>query len=186
MKILIVLANGHLYDSTGNPLPNSDNDGAIHRFKAMTKDLSPTEDVIIIGCGGFTAHSPDQSTPEVRNPLYVQFNERLEKQKSPWWPQMIPGLPVWGTRREIYWSLKLVSLQIQEGAHEVRIGVSNSIFHVMRAWIYGWLFKPKGWKIKIIRSDHEMGKGSNFSEFLKFGDAILTVFTSMIGCKRID
>lgn len=99
---------------------------------------------------------------------------------------MIPGLPVWGTRREIFWSLKLARLKIPEGKHEVHIGVSNSIFYVMRAWIYGQLFKPKGWKIKIIRSNHEMGRRADLSEFLKFCDAVLTVFTSSIGYNRVN
>ena len=189
-KVVLVLAYGDLFNDNGlsHMSPNADQDGAVMRFRATLEHISPREtNAVIIATGGYTRQSPSVPVPERRVPLADQFHLWARQQQSDWQKRIECDGRYWGHRSEILAGIKLAK---ENGASpkdkvDIRVGTSDNWCHYLRVKLYVWLYKPWRWKMKVIRSKHQLNTLEKAGEVLKLLDSLFTLLLYPLGIRRI-
>jgi len=182
----ISLALGDLYSRDGvgpliHPL-----DGAIARFRALTRAINPLEPHIIVCSAGYCRQDPTRPQPHRHVSLAGQLAKYVRKEEGVWVNDLVSKPLCWSTRSEVRVGIKLAQrLGFAKKEEKVTVMVASNFSHLFRIWLYTELYTPGNWKVRLVRAHHKFSLVSHLLEFPKIIRDLLYIHRVLARLKRI-
>src|ERR1700754_762680 len=105
--VAISIAFGDIFNEAGCGSLRQPIDGAVARFKAVTKGLFPNERTLVVCTAGYRKAQPTKAVQEREISLAKQLLRYVWKFEHDWHMRLFTESLCWGTRQEIRMGIKL-------------------------------------------------------------------------------